>query len=357
MKSNWSFLVILLAVFSMSCVSRPAVSEKKTGEDALKIIKKNSPSVKKHFEPREVIVSGSGYRSVEDIVVKGELLVDGSEFAVSYNFAAASAGDGNTFYIPFYAEDLKNGVSYNDTLSWNPSEEEAGLLLSFDDNYWNTWRQYFPLFDSYNAKVTFFVQGSLEPQDSADPDGVLSAGDDGLEDFCFEALSRGHSLGFHTINHLDLTKVSPETFYSETIEAAGAFFKKNIPLSAFAYPFGFSQPWMHEALAPVFSVTRGYGTNIRFCDTEIASNGYIVSKAIDNIIYPDKDKFENDMRLILLAAKFTGHCVVPFTTHDISDEAQWGIEQNRLEFLLKTARDLKLKFYTYSAFREIFSVK
>ncbi|MCL2480061.1 MAG: hypothetical protein FWF22_11185, partial [Treponema sp.] len=52
--------------------------------------------------------------------------------------------------------------------------------------------------------------------------------------------------------------------------------------------------------------------------------------------------------LILLAAKFTGNSIVPFTTHDISDAAQWGIKPGRLEFLLKTVRELKLKFYSYN---------
>jgi hypothetical protein len=108
---------------------------------------------------------------------------------------------------------------------------------------------------------------------------------------------------------------------------------------------------MREALAPFFFVTRGYGTSIRFFDTEIDNNGFLVSTAIDNIVNPDKAKFENDILKILLAAKFAGHCAVPFTTHDISDKAQWGIEPERLVYLLETVRELRLRFYTYADIR------
>jgi len=346
------FVIILLGVLAMSCASSPVVSagnaEERYFAQAIRAIKINSTLVKKHFEPREAIVSGSGYAAVKDIVIKGTYQIDGSEISVSYYFSTALKDEKNRFTIPFFAEDPANGDSYIDVLFWTPSNEDAGLLLSFDDTFWDVWRRYFDLFDAYGAKVTFFVQGSLDS-------GVPSAEAADLKNFCAETLSRGHALGFHSVNHLNLPKVSRETFFSETIEAADVFSNEDIHFSAFAFPFGFSEPWMRVALSPFFPVTRGYGTNIRFYDTESGNDGYIISKAIDNIIYPDDTKFENDIGLILLAAKFTGHSIVPFTTHEISDAAQWGIKPKRLEYLLQTAKDLKLKFYTYSGLRERFS--
>jgi peptidoglycan/xylan/chitin deacetylase (PgdA/CDA1 family) len=209
------------------------------------------------------------------------------------------------------------------------------------------------MFDHYGARITFFIQGSLEQdrnvsllQISYIPDHP--AGEIDLLNFCFEALRRGHSLGFHTVNHLDLRGVSRETFYMETIGAADAFFRMGIPFSGFAYPFGFSHPWMHEMLAPVFNITRGYGVNARFYTAETISE-FIFSKAVDNIIYPDINKFENDIRLLMFIAKFT-NSIIPFTSHDISYGIQWGIEPSRLEFLLKTAQELGMKFYTYCDF-------
>jgi peptidoglycan/xylan/chitin deacetylase (PgdA/CDA1 family) len=301
----------------------------------------NTPLIKKYIEGDIAVVSWTGFAKAEEILVKGEFRIDGDEYRVSYDLAGASQISKDRFRILFSMEDLTNGVSYSDELFWSPGNDEAGILLSFDDDYWHVWPQYFAMFDSYGVKATFFVQGGLEA------DGSSTSGKKGLADFCAETLSRGHDLGFHSINHYDLTKVSQDVFHAETIEAAEVFSKAGIPLSAFAFPFGFSQPWMRETLAPVFPVSRGYGSNTRFYTAEINS-GYIISKAIDNIMYPDDSEFEKNISLILLITKFTGNSIVPFTTHDISDTVQWGIKPKRLEFLLKTIQELKLKSYTYS---------
>ena len=42
--------------------------------------------------------------------------------------------------------------------------------------------------------------------------------------------------------------------------------------------------------------------------------------------------------------------ILPLTTHTIAAEAVWGISPDRLEYLLKTAVELGLKFYRYSDF-------
>ena len=376
MKFVRAVVLPVLIVLAVSCASRPPafvdpVDQQKllieqVIQEALPEIENNSLRIKKYFEPREAIVSGSGYSSVADITVKGAFEIDGKKYTVIYNFSDAVKDEGDMYQISFCLEDPVNGVSHNDILSWTPAEEEAGLLLSFDDAFFDTWSAAFDLFDSYGAKVTFFVQGDFQP-DSVDE--AEASSEDGSEDdspralvkgaaqFCAEALEKGHCVGFHTVNHFDLRKVTREIFYAETIEAASVFLKNGIRLNALAYPFGFSEQWMRDVLAQAFPVTRGYGTNIRLYHTGIGNSGYIGSTAIDNIIYPDDAKFKNDLLRILLAAKFTGNSVVPFTTHEISDEAQWGITPERLEYLLKITRELKMKFYTYDDFAALFSLK
>ena len=350
MKSIRGSVIILFVFLALSCASRPVVrktaaEEEKPLERALRSVKMNSPRIIKFLEPREAILTGSGYSKVGGIEARGEFSMDGNDYRVSYFFSNAYEIEENLYHISFCLEDLTNNTAHYDALRWSPGEEDAGLLLSFDDYFWDMWRSYFFLFDAYGAKITFFVQGSLDPE---------SADESGLEDFCAEALGRGHSLGFHTVNHLDLRKEPPDVFYSETVEAALVFANRGIHFSAIAFPFGFSEPWMRDTLAEFFHFTRGYGTNIRIYDRENSNNGYIVSKAIDNIVYRDEGKFKNDIRKILLAAKFTGQCFVPFTTHEISDEADWGITPQRLEYVLKTARDLRLKFYTYGSIGDFF---
>jgi hypothetical protein len=104
---------------------------------------------------------------------------------------------------------------------------------------------------------------------------------------------------------------------------------------------------MRTALAPVFPVTRGYGTDIRIYNQETINGGYIISKAIDNTVYPNDSTFENAVRRMLFVTKFSGG-IIPLTSHIINDEAEWGIKPKRLEFLLKTAGELRLRFYSYN---------
>jgi peptidoglycan/xylan/chitin deacetylase (PgdA/CDA1 family) len=314
-------------------IPRELPREKASGsfEQAILAVKANSPGVKKYFQLDED----------SRLVIRGDCEIDGKIFLAIYDLGAADRNPGGGFRIPFLVEDAGAGVFSSDHLFWSPAEDETGLLLSFDDDYWQTWEKYFDLFDRFNARVTFFVQGAYQPA----AHNAGSAGR-GIADFCAEALGRGHDTGYHSVNHLDLTKVSREEFDSETSGGAENFLNAGIPFSAFAYPFGFSRPWMRDALAHVFALSRGYGVRFRLYDLEAIKEGYIVSKAIDNIIYPNDDDFERNIRLMLLAAKFIGG-VIPFTTHDISDSAQWGIKPGRLEFLLETAKELKLKFYTF----------
>ncbi|MCL2478239.1 MAG: polysaccharide deacetylase family protein, partial [Treponema sp.] len=193
------------------------------------------------------------------------------------------------------------------------------------------------LFDKYNCKITFFIQSAWDPQL--------------LEHFCTEALKRGHDIGFHTINHLDLRKVSMDVFLAETVEPVELYRQAGIPVTAFAFPFGFSEPWMYDILWPSFDVLRGYGTTYRLYSDEKVRAGFLISKAIDNTVIKGDENFQKTITSMLRTVKFLNDGqILPVTTHDISDDAAWGISAARLEFFIKTASDLGLKFYRYSDF-------
>jgi len=334
--------VFLLLIFFTSCTSRP--SARHLTEDEIRLdrvaqeVKTSHRLIEKYFEPRDGGAYGYSIRGAEAIILKSELQREGRTFEVTYNIHDAVPVSEDRYQIPFMVHDLSNGRTRDDILVWSPEENgDTGLLLSFDDAYLDSWQGHFDLFDAHGASVTFFVQGEIENEEIAA--------------FCSAVLDRGFGLGFHTVNHLDLRRVPREIFYFETIEAAAAFYKAGIRFSALAYPFGFSESWMHEVLILVYPFTRGYGTNIRFYTREALGNGYFVSTAIDNIIHPDEEKYKDFIFRILFAAKFAGNYIVPITSHEISDEAQWGIGPDRLEYLLETANRLKVKFYTYSDIR------
>jgi peptidoglycan/xylan/chitin deacetylase (PgdA/CDA1 family) len=287
--------------------------------EVLKKVKANSPEILKSIR----------VDSAEDFTVLGD--IDG--YRVVYDLQNALPLDEQRFLVAFSVEDPARGEKRDDSFLWTAEEDNAGVLLSMDDDYQDDWEAYFDTLDHYGAKITFFVQGEL----------CL---------FCQKARDRGHDIGYHTHHHLNLTKVSPELFFTETQAGINDFRHAGVPLGSFAYPYGLSEPWMIEALSPFFNLQRGYGVRFAIYRKETL-NGYIASKAIDNILFKEDGQFERALFRMLLTTKFLGKdYVAPFTTHDISDTAQWGIKPARLEYLLKTIQDFKLKFYRFSDFTE-----
>jgi peptidoglycan/xylan/chitin deacetylase (PgdA/CDA1 family) len=282
-------------------------------------VKDNDPALIRYFTQDEE----------RRIYVRAES--DGFEAEYDLQNARPSPG-GSRWELDFAVRETGSAELLHDTLWWDIAEDDSGVLLSLDDDYQDQWLRYFDLFDRYGAKITFFTIGGFSP-------------------FCTEALSRGHDIGYHTMNHLNLLRVSPEVFYEQTLREVESYRDAGVPLRSFAYPYGFSEPWMREALAGVYSVQRGFG--VRYCvyDREAIAAGYIASASIDNTIYKSDAEFETAITMMLRTAKFIGRgSIVPLTTHTIADDADWGITARRLEYLLQTAQDLKLRFYRYGDF-------
>jgi peptidoglycan/xylan/chitin deacetylase (PgdA/CDA1 family) len=274
------------------------------------------------------------------IIVKADIREGDAEFEVRYdlgtwvpeNLVPENPPDGESLRVEFSVEDKQTGERREGSFLRPLREDAAGLLLAFDDDYRQAWEEHFDMLDAYGARVTYFVQGELS-------------------DFCFRAVNRGHDIGYHTVHHLNLLKVRTEEFYQETTSGIGSFRRAGIPLGSFAYPFGLSEPWMREALAGTFAIQRGFGATFRVYTREAVREGYIVARSIDNIMFREEEDFEAAITGMFRTLKFIGgERVLPITTHDISDTAQWGIKPRRLEYLLETAVSLKLKFYRYSDF-------
>jgi peptidoglycan/xylan/chitin deacetylase (PgdA/CDA1 family) len=267
----------------------------------------------------------------DDITVYADIAVKDKNFTVVYDIIHAEQKN-NRFQVPFSIEDLDTKELLTGSLDWYIEADESGLLLSFDDDYVDAWEHNLELFARYEAHVTFFVQG--KPLD-----------------FSKLALTRGHDIGYHTIHHLNLPQTPKEIFMKETVSEVETFRNAGIPLRSFAYPFGLSSPWMHDALFHSFAILRGYGVTFHVYDTGAVKNGYIAAKAIDNILYKNDEEFEAVITLMLRTVKFTGNgSILPLCTHNIANTADWGIKPARLEYLLKTARELRLKFYLYKDF-------
>ena len=320
----------ILGIF-ISCASRPAMVMAPPPETAMESviyrIQENPPEIDRYF-----ILDETG-----DIVVKAELS-ETEHFEVVYHMKNSSFDKSITpgiidgYWIPFTVKSLDTGEVRQNHFFWSPREDDSGLLLTFDDDFFETWERNFDLFDQYGAAVTFFVQGEYDP-------------------FCIAALERGHDVGYHTINHLNLPKVSSEVFNEETSSQTEIFRNAGVPLTSFAYPFGLSEPWMHEELLKTYKILRGYGVTFRLYDRAQIRDGYIISKALDNILFKQDEGFEAIVDLMFRTVKFLGRdLILPLTSHEISDSADWGIKPRRLEYLLQSANDLQLNFYRFKDF-------
>ena len=338
--------VLLMGVF-MSCATRApeilhiperipervpetVVKPPSPMEQAIQLVRQNSPLIKKYFildENRNIVVKSESFEIRNG---NGEI----EHFEVLYNMKDSDTGISPRFgySIPFTLTSLETGESIQESFIWRPQQDSAGMLLSFDDNFMEVWERNFDLFDRYGAKVTFFVQGEYCS-------------------FCSEALKRGHDVGYHSLNHLNLPKVSRQEFYHETLSQTEVFRNAGVPLLSFAYPFGLSEPWMHEELLKSYRILRGYGVTFRVYNTAVIREGYISSRALDTILFKEETDFMAAVDEMLKTVKFIdGDMILPVTSHDISDTADWGIKPSRLEYLLETANNLRLNFYLFRDF-------
>ena len=336
-KSCWGIHpYLLLAILLGACASRPQVTIEEPAEDRIEHpppvlmspidqmlyrIQQNGADIVKFF-----ILDNEGR-----IIVKADLCDTAGDFEIMYDLEGARALGNSTYAVGFSARNRETGDIIEDTLIWKPRAGTAGLLLSFDDDYLEVWERHFNLFDMYGARVTFFLQGEYDP-------------------FGARAMRRGHDIGYHGLNHLDLRSISRAAFIRETIASAEAFRQTGIPLASFAFPYGFSDPWMHEILLGDYTVLRGYGVTFRLFTKDQIRSAFISSRAIDNTVIPTEDHFDRLIRSMLRTLRFLdGSLILPLTSHDISD-APWAISPRRLEFLLKTASDLGLRYFLYRDF-------
>ena len=329
MKKTMVFGSVLFAAILMSCASRqpviipppriePVVETETEMDLAMRQIKGNSPAVRKYFVLDED----------RNIIVKGEI----ERFEVTYHMKHMQGDGSGGFVLPFSVESLARGEWRHDTLIWRPQRDVAGIMLAFDDDYFEVWESYFDLFDRYGARVTFFVQGEYCS-------------------FCTAALERGHDVGYHSLSHLNPLRISDEVFFEEALSQVEHFREAGVPIDSFAYPFGLFEPWMHEELLKHYKILSGYGVTFRAYDSATIRQGFISSRAIDTILFREDEDFEAEIDLMLRTIRFIGgDLILPLTSHDISDDADWGIKPRRLEYLLRSARDLHLNFYRFKDF-------
>lgn len=213
---------------------------------------------------------------------------------------------------------------------------QKGILLAFDDYNPDTWQENFDLFDKYGVKVTFFV--NLEEPD----------------EFCEEAVKRGHEIGFHTAGHVYLTEVSKEEFYEQAIAPIENFRSQGFPLTSFAYPYGYYEEWMNEELLNYYETLRG-AWHFQGVYKESLKGGFIEAYSIDNLHFESDEDFREKVgELLDILSGCDDGTVASLFSHAISG-GNWCITTDRLEILFQEAEKRDLVFYTFQELQDIFS--
>ena len=107
----------------------------------------------------------------------------------------------------------------------------------------------------------------------------------------------------------------------------------------------------YEELLKTYKVLRGFNISFQAYDKTAIRDGLVFSRSIDNRFFIRDDDFKSTIDIMLRTVKFTEKgLVLPLSSHIISGNAEWGISPHRLEYVLKTAADLLLKFYRYRDF-------
>ena len=215
-------------------------------------------------------------------------------------------------------------------IKWQRIQErnQCGILLAFDDYAEYTWREAFDLFDQYGVKVTFFVN-------AASP-----------TDFCFEALERGHEIGYHTKDHKNLREITEEEVYEQAVAPLEIFRNEGIDITSFAYPYGAYNEKLNETLLQYYNVLRGAYN----CEMNIKHNlrkGFVESMPLDNGSFGSQEEYEEKITAILEALADSKGTVLSMYSHSIDAGGAWCISEEKLVFLFEKAKELGLKFYTF----------
>jgi len=334
-------ILYILCIFLLFSCSKKKEEEKEDSVDRLQKIQlfetvhdkvlRNSEDIQKYLYydiSGDVIVRAdiTEINEEDDIITEYQVIYDTRN--IQFNFTT------DEHLIPFTLKCLTTNDLVDDSLLWKPKEDGTGILLSFDDQYYKVWESFFYLFQYYNAYATFFVTGRPTL-------------------FSNTALENGHDIGYHSLNHKMLIYVSDDDFRFETTSQIENFRDAGIPLLSFAYPYGRYHEWMNDELLMTYKITRGFTNSIHTYYRSEIKNNFIFSKSIDFYYYQNDYDFVRSINMMLRAIKFTEQdLVLPLSSHSIRDYSDWGISPVRLEYLLKTARDLKIGFYRYSDFAE-----
>jgi peptidoglycan/xylan/chitin deacetylase (PgdA/CDA1 family) len=236
------------------------------------------------------------------------------------------------------------------------NSEKAGIAISFDDHFINEWYALRPLFQKYNAHVTFF----LTCPDSLTKDEISKIK---------QLQSDGHEIGFHGTIHGNATamleSLGPQKYIETELEPGLRYLAKiGIKPVSYAHPGGNHTDQADSVLlANGFKILRDvaqserklFGIPVYHFAPRVMNWIYYSfnkRKIVDALMIDEGTNISNEeIKDALGKAKDTNTAIMLFGHKPLYKKpkiGEYGFSIAFLETILKEAKAQNLKFYTMS---------
>jgi peptidoglycan/xylan/chitin deacetylase (PgdA/CDA1 family) len=194
---------------------------------------------------------------------------------------------GNVFNNAYSSSELSNGI---------PNQQKV-VILTFDDGYESQYSNAKPILDKYGFKATFYIVCNY-----------VGSGDDRMTWEEIKSLQQeGHDIASHTMNHDDLSKLTPQEAEYEVAQSKQCLLEQGINPKSFAYPFngGSDEPSIISSVASHYDLARTATDPLAFlncsdnCDTSKYSIvGWSHDSEKKNNAYNDQQMLERFVEVV-----------------------------------------------------------
>ncbi|HEU4447568.1 MAG TPA: polysaccharide deacetylase family protein [Nitrososphaeraceae archaeon] len=192
---------------------------------------------------------------------------------------------------------VPNNIHGSTEQSKNKVNQQKVVILTFDDGYESQYSNAKPILDKYGFKATFYIVCNY-----------VGSGDNRMTWEEIKSLQQeGHDIASHTMNHDDLSKLTPQGVEYEVVQTKQCLLEQGINPKSFAYPFngGSDDSAVINTVASHYELARTATDPLAFlgCDGDCTTNKYSImgwshdSEKKSNA-YNDKQMFERFIQVV-----------------------------------------------------------
>ncbi|CAN5883905.1 polysaccharide deacetylase family protein [soil metagenome] len=219
------------------------------------------------------------------------------------------------------------------------SLDQAGIVLTFDDDRLDNWVKNLPLLDSMGVKATFYISNYCSFSTVQKNQLALLQ-------------SHGHEIAYHTLHHYNMEEyvsksyLRYEEYVNKEIEAGLKLMNHDgFYPTTFAYPYGAHSKAFDLLLKKYFKSVRALNGTENFSKSLVTSENNDVLYGLDI----DKSGKRSDVEIIdLLKAAKNNHCCAILVAHDIDTNKKLSITRDRLLKIISFVQQNGLRYYTAS---------